>query len=450
VALRDAGASVIRALRILAALLLASAAGLAPGSPGARADPRPNIVLIMADDLGYETLGANGGDSYQTPHLDQMAEKGMRFENCYSTPLCTPSRVQIMTGQYNHRNYVGFGMLRPGETTFGHLLQEAGYRVGITGKWQLYGNPGQRELFAPAVGSLPIEAGFDEYNLWQVDLGPWEARYKSPRIARTGREPRVFEGEYGPDRYTAFALDFIERHRDEPFLLYYPMCLTHDPFQPTPDDEAYAGLDPAERLNDPAWFAGYVAYMDRLVGRIIRKVEDLGLGEKTLILFTGDNGTDRKVESRWRGRTIPGMKGEPVEYGTHVPLLAQWPGTIRAGSLDSGLVDFTDFLPTLAEVAGARVPDGLPLDGQSFLHRLRGKPGPEREWVFCHYAPRWGSFPDARYVHDTEWKLHEDGRIFNIQSDPLEREPRIEADLPPEVQELVRAFRSILDSKKVS
>ena len=408
---------------------------------------RPNIILIMADDLGFETLGVYGGESYETPHLDRMAANGMRFEHTYSTPLCTPSRVQIMTGKYNHRNYVGFGMLRPGETTFAHLIKKAGYAVGITGKWQLYGNPGQRKLFAPAVGSFPTEAGFDEYHLWQVDLGPWEARYKNPRITQTGEEARVFEGEYGPDHYTAFALDFIERHRDEPFLLYYPMCLTHDPFQPTPGDEAYGALDPTERLNDPAWFAGYVSYMDRLVGRIVRRVEDLGLGERTLILFTGDNGTDRKVASRWRGRTIPGMKGEPVEYGTHVPLLAQWSGKIRAGSLDSGLVDFTDFLPTLVEVAGGEVPDGLDLDGQSFLHRLLEKPGPEREWVFCDYAPRWGQFADARYVHDTEWKLYDDGRVFNFRADPLEETPLSEEDLAPEVQERVRSFRAVLDRR---
>jgi arylsulfatase A-like enzyme len=434
----------MRHLWILALFLLAGAIGPAPASAETPAASRPNIILIMADDLGFETLGTYGGESYETPSLDRMAEKGMRFENCYSTPLCTPSRVQIMTGQYNFRNYIGFGMLRPGETTFGHLLQKAGYRVGITGKWQLYGNPGQRKLFAPAVGTHPSEAGFDEYCLWQVDEGPWEARYKDPRIALTGQKPQVFEGEYGPDRYTGFALDFIERHRDEPFLLYYPMCLTHDPFQPTPGHSDYDALDPVERLNDPVHFAAYVAYMDHIVGRILQKVEDLGLSEKTLVLFTGDNGTDTKVESRWRGRTVPGMKGAPVEFGTHVPLLAQWPGRVPAGGRDSGLVDFTDFLPTLVEVAGAPVPDGLQLDGQSFLHRLLGQPGPEREWVFCHYAPRWGNWGNARYVHDTEWKLHEDGRIYHIETDPLEEGGRSEEELPAEVQEKIHSFRAVL------
>lgn len=424
-------------LALLVALLWAS-----PGL--ARDDPRPNVILIMADDLGFETLGSSGSESYETPRLDRMAEEGIRFEHCYSTPLCTPSRVQIMTGRYSFRNYVGFGMLRPGETTFGHLLKRAGYAVGVTGKWQLYGDPRQRELFRPAVGSTPEEAGFPDYFLWQVDRGPWDARYKNPRISRTGHSPQVFFQEYGPDLYGQFALDFIQRHADEPFFLYYPMCLTHDPFQPTPGDPGYDALDPTERLNDPAHFGRYVAHMDAVVGRILQKVDDLGLARKTLVLFTGDNGTDRKVVSRWRGKPVPGMKGLPVKYGTHVPLLARWPGTIPRGRVDDGLVDFTDFLPTIVEAAGAELPEGLTLDGMSFLHRLLGQPGPERSWVFCDYAPRWGRFEPARYVHDARWKLYDDGRIFDVAADPLEKKALGEGELPAEGEERIASFRQVL------
>jgi arylsulfatase A-like enzyme len=132
-----------------------------------------------------------------------------------------------------------------------------------------------------------------------------------------------------------------------------------------------------------------------------------------------------------------------------VPLLARWPGTVPAGSTDSGLVDFTDVLPTLVEAAGARLPEDLEIDGQSFLHRLEGEAGPSREWVFCHYAPRWGQWGDARYVHDTEWKLHEDGRVFNIREDPYEETPLNLESLPPEVQERIRSFRQVLESKTV-
>jgi arylsulfatase A-like enzyme len=429
--------------------VVASILGLcaAPLPAGAAARP-PNVVLIMADDLGFETLGLYGGESYRTPNLDRMAERGMRFAHAYSTPLCTPSRVQIMTGRYNHRNYVGFGMLRPGETTFAHVLGEAGYAVAVAGKWQLYGNPRQRELFAPSVGSLPSEAGFDEHFLWQVDRGPFAARYKNPRITRTGNETRVYPGAFGPDLYADFAIDFIERHRDEPFLLYYPMALTHDPFQPTPGTPGWDELDPADGLNDPRWFGSYVEAMDRLVGRIVDRIDALGLARETLVLFTADNGTDRKVVSRWRGREVRGEKGAPTELGTHVPMIALWPGTVPAGSVDPHLVDFTDVLPTLAEIAGAPLPPGLEIDGRSFLPRLRGRSEPTREWVFCHYEPRWGGRGLARWVHDTRWKLHEDGRIFDVEADPLEESPLSERDLPAEARERIRLFRTVLDANR--
>ena len=157
---------------------------------------RPNIILIMADDLGMEAIGAYGGESYKTPHLDQLAAEGMRFENCYSTPLCTPSRVQIMTGKYNFRNYIGFGLLDKKEKTFGHALQAAGYKTAIAGKWQLYGNEKQQELAGGKVGTLPLQAGFDTYRLWQVkDRGE---RYKNPTL-ETYKEGLIdYDEAYGP------------------------------------------------------------------------------------------------------------------------------------------------------------------------------------------------------------------------------------------------------------
>ena len=124
---------------------------------------KPNVILIMADDLGYETLGAYGGTSYLTPNLDRLAEQGMRFDHCFATPLCTPSRVQIMTGKYNNRNYIGFGLLDPSEKTFGHYMQEAGYKTYIAGKWQLLGNQHQQKLAGNKIGTTPEKAGFDDY-----------------------------------------------------------------------------------------------------------------------------------------------------------------------------------------------------------------------------------------------------------------------------------------------
>ncbi len=188
----------------------------------AKLSERPNVILIMADDLGYETIGANGGTSYRTPNLDKLAATGARFTNCFVQPLCTPTRVQLMTGQYNVRNYVRFGYIDPKLTTFGQLLQQAGYATGITGKWQL----GQER-------DLPQRLGFSESCLWQHTRRP--ARYANPGLEYGGVAKDFTNGEYGPDLVNDFAIDFISRHEAEDFFLYYPMMLTHSPYQPTPD-----------------------------------------------------------------------------------------------------------------------------------------------------------------------------------------------------------------------
>ena len=200
-------------------------------------DRQPNIILIMADDLGYETIGAYGSKMYQTPNLDKMAREGMMFSHCYAMPLCTPSRVQLMTGKYNFRNYIGFGLLDPAERTFGHLMQDAGYKTCVVGKWQLLGNKRQQELASGRIGSWPKKAGFDEYCLWQIDtLG---SRYKHPVLSISSEGTRKFEGGYGPDVFVEYIENFIEANSDKPFFLYYPMVITHDPFVPTPNHPDY-------------------------------------------------------------------------------------------------------------------------------------------------------------------------------------------------------------------
>lgn len=413
-----------------------------------KAPSRPNIVLIMADDLGMEVLNCYGGTSYQTPHLDRLAAEGLLFEHCYSTPLCTPSRVQIMTGKYNYRNYTGFGMLKPGEKTFGHLLKEAGYKTCIAGKWQLYGNPHQRKLFAPEVGTHPKDAGFDEYCLWQIDNGPWEARYKDPRIATTDTEPQYYPGAYGPDKYLEHIESFIDQNQDNNFFVYYPMCLVHDPFQPTPRDDGYWAPDFNLKINDTTHFASMVVYMDSLVGKLVKTLDRLKLRENTLVIFTGDNGTDRKVVSKWRGREVAGRKGYPVKAGTHVPLIASWKGQVPAGVKSDRLIDFTDFVPTLLEAANYRPPTGFTTDGVSFFSHLKEEEGPERDWVFCHYAPRWGKFEPARFVQNRSWKLYDDGKLYNIETDPDEEKPVSREGLGAETLELLTQFWEVLEQHR--
>ncbi|MHC4636504.1 MAG: sulfatase-like hydrolase/transferase [Planctomycetota bacterium] len=372
---------------------------------------KPNIVLIMADDLGYECLSCYGSLSYKTPVLDELARTGVRFDNCHSQPVCTPSRVKIMTGRYNSRNYTTFGRFDFNEKTFAHVLKSAGYATCISGKWQLIGRG--------AAG--PNDAGFDEHCIWHMEdaFGPKGPRYRSPKIVKNGRLVDGLGGKYGPDVLCEYILDFMERSKSTPFLAYYPMALVHDPFVPVPDSPDWTQ---AVHKKDNKYFADMVAYMDKIVGRILRKLDELGLRENTLVLFTGDNGTHRRITSKMPSRTIQGGKMQTIDAGTHVPLIADWKGTTPAKVCDD-LVDFSDFLPTLAEAAGAPLPENVIIDGRSFLPQIRGQKGNPREWIFCHYTRDGGTETPKRFVRDKRWKLYHTGELFDVQADPLEKSP---------------------------
>lgn len=430
--------------RIFFIFLLASF--FACNSPVPDTEKSPNIILILADDLGYETLRCNGSTDYQTPELDRLAREGMRFTHAYAQPLCTPTRVQIMTGKYNFRNYIGFGLLDPAETTFGHLFQQAGYATCVVGKWQLYGNTRQRKMFG-RTGTLPDQAGFDESCLWQV-RDKYGNRFKDPFIEINGDSAREFKGGYGPDISLDFARDFISRKKDSSFLLYFPMALTHDPFQPTPDHPDYESFDSSKRLNDTTYFRANVAYMDKIVGALAQHVAEEGLAENTLILFIGDNGTDRDVISSFGNQRIQGNKGYTTDAGTHVPMIAYWPGMIKGGQVNDHLVDLTDFIPTMMEATGISLPTGFVADGVSFYPQLVNKEGPVREWVFCHYAPQWGNFTDSRFVHNGEWKLYESGEMFHIAEDPEEKKPVSADNLDEGTQRLMADFKDVLNRMK--
>lgn len=372
---------------------------------------QPNIILILADDFGYECVGANGGESYQTPNLDRLAATGMRFEQCHVQPLCTPTRVQLMTGMYNVRNYTEFGAIDHHATTFAHLLRSAGYSTAVAGKWQL----GHAKR-------LPQRLGFDESCLWQHTRRP--ARYANPGLEYNGVERDFSEGEYGPKLVNDFAIDFVTLNKHKPFFLYYPMILTHGPYAPTPDSDdwnprACDDMD-GHNLNH---FGDMVAYMDKMIGKLIATLDELGIRDNTLVLFLGDNGTGRDITSQFKGRPYQGGKGLTNARGTHVPLIVNWPAQVPAGKVNSDLIDSTDFLPTLCEVAGAKVPASLTIDGQSFLPLLTGKNANPRKWIYCWYARNGGSEADVEFAMTATLKVYRNGDVFDLVRDAFEERP---------------------------
>lgn len=387
------------------------------GAPTTHVVAAPNIVLILADDFGYECVGANGCTSYQTPHLDRLAAGGMRFTHCYAQPLCTPTRVQLMTGLSNVRNYVRFGHLDPNQTTFANILKKAGYATAIAGKWQL-GGKFQR----------PHHFGFDKYCLWQLTRKP--PRYANPGLEIDGREGDFSGGEYGPDIVHQYALDFITQHKSGPFLLYYPMMLTHGPFQPTPDSADWDSKAIGEKINnDPQHFRDMVQYLDKQVGSLVAKLEELKIQDNTLILFVGDNGTGRPIRTAWSGRTLQGGKGLTHEAGMRVPLIASWPGKIPAGKVCDDLVDTTDFLPTICAVAGAESP--ALVDGRSFLPQLLGEKGNAREWLYCWYAPNQNKVNiPVIFARNHHFKLYSTGQFVQLVEDGYVEKPLEATDLP--------------------
>ena len=409
----------VRPLICLAGALATLWAADAIAAPAGDKTNHPNIVLIMADDVGREVLGCYGGSSYRTPQIDALAAGGTRFDHCYSMPVCHPSRMTIMSGRYPLRNPAGWGSWPEGVRTFAHLLGEAGYATAVAGKWQmtlLRRNPQH-------CGQL----GFDESAVFGWHEGP---RFHHPMIYRDGvvwtekQKPEI----YGPDVYTDFLIDFITRNKDRPFAAYYPMALCHemsDDFKPVPPP----GPDGKYRS-----FAEMVADMDRAVGRIVSALERLGLREKTVLLFTTDNGSPSKylthvenrdgklrrlhqpVISRVGDREVRGGKGQLTDAGTRVPLVANWPGTTPAGRTCDASIEFSDFLPTLAELAGASLQEDVPIDGRSFAPQLKGQPANPRAWVYCEHRGR-------RWVRSAGWKLYGDNRLFDMRHDPDERKP---------------------------
>lgn len=402
----------MRLVKTVPALL--ALGSIACSQHGGEAEPpagrRPNVVLIMADDLGAETLACYGNTAYSTPRLDRMAREGARFENAFATPVCSPTRAMILTGLHPSRTGILERLDSPDDTdrtnrlpvhleTFAHAFRNHGYATAIAGKWHLgdfQAHPDQ-----------PESHGFDEHCLWvQYWDGERRSRYYAPHNWENGEHRIHGQDTYGPDYYTDFLLGFIERNRDRPFLAYYPMNLVHGPLVPPPGLDGLAASRYPDDLGAAERKAGHmITYMDAIVGRLLDKIDGLGLAENTLVVFTGDNGTSTSLVSRLGDLSVRGGKRTMNEAGTRVPLIARWPGTVRPGVRDA-LFSLLDMKPTLVSVAG--IESDHPTDGMDLSHSLRGEPGVDRENFYMSFEG------DLHFVRNKRFRLHEDGRMYDV------------------------------------
>lgn len=411
---------------------------------------KPNIIFIFADDIGYEVPTYTGGQSYTTPNIDSLAAQSIQFTQCRSMPNCSPSRIQFITGRYNFRNYVTWGLLDRNERTFVNVLHDAGYKTCATGKWQFDG------------GDTSVKAfGFDDYRIFnpllvneRIDN---QYRYKNPHIYEKGEywPASKSEGKYADDIFTDYVNNYIDKHQDKPFFIYYALSLCHTPYGPTPDDSAFATWNPEDFSSDKSYFPSMVKYMDKKVGEIVNKVKNSPQADNTIIFFVGDNGTPDQFTSLFNGVPIQGGKGNSTEHGTHVPMLVYWPAKITTGRIDSSLIDFTDFLPTMADLAGTSIPDSLGLrDGNSIFQKIIGAPSTEREWIFGSFNPsipkdaKKGS-KNSRYVQNSTYKLYDTsgkkGRMFyNLKTDVTEQNPIPDSLLTPQELIIQKQFLQVL------
>jgi arylsulfatase A len=386
--------------------------------------------------MGAECLSSYGGLSFTTPRIDALARGGLRFTSCFATPACTPSRVQLLTGRYPFRT--GWTDifrpekdegLDPGkEITLARLLRDSGYATAVAGKWHLGDlsrNPDH-----------PRELGFQESCLWMGDTADGApSRYFDPSILENGRAREDVRGRYGPDVFNEFLVDFMGRHRDRPFFAYYAMVLPHAPFHVPP---GLAGVTPEH--SDLDRFGAMMLYADALVGKIVDALAELGLGDRTLVLVTADNGTPEGLETRLGNLKIPGGKRRLDHFGAWVPLIASGAGIDTGPGTAGDLVDFSDILPTVCELAGVEIPRDRVIDGRSFAHALRGESGPYREYVFVQQKKRC-------FLRTAGWALRNNGRIHDLERDAYLLEPRDPSPDDPERVVTARAeLQGMLDT----
>ncbi|MFN9987984.1 MAG: sulfatase-like hydrolase/transferase [Pirellula sp.] len=357
---------------------------------------KPNIIFILADDLGIANVGCYGSDHFKTPNIDALAASGIRFTKGFTAPLCGPSRALIMSGRYAFRtgatNQDACRVLPMDELHLARIFKDAGYTTAAIGKWgQL---PGE-----------PSDAGFDDVLRFKGSGVYWNSNPAKPiQYTINGKEKTLGKTQYMPDLMHEHAVKFIRQHQSDPFFLYYSLSHVHGVIQPTPDS-----IPDSKDL-----FGDNVAYMDKLVGKLVQDIDAMHLRERTLIIFMGDNGSANisNARSTIGGRNLSGMKGSMLEGGGLVPLIVSWRGTVPSGKVSDDLIDSTDFLPTFAELIGTSLPKDTIFDGHSFAPQLHGLDGSPREWVFNQLARMW-------YARDCNFKLTQDGKLYDMSDAPF-------------------------------
>lgn len=401
-------------------------------------DRKPNIIFILADDLGYGDLGCYGQRQLRTPHIDRMAREGVRFTDCYSgATVCAPSRCSLMTGLHTGHCYVRGNMsgvtgqrvpLRPEDVTVAQVLKEAGYRTGIVGKWG---------LGEPDTTGIPNRKGFDH---WFGYLNQNHAHtYYTDHLWRNEEKVTLEPGAYSHDLFTQEALDFVRREKDNPFFLYMAYTIPHAQMQ-VPSEYPYS-KEPWPEVERK--FAAMVTRMDRDIGKLMALLQDLGLDENTIVFFASDNGAhsegghDANVFNS--SGPLRGIKRDMYEGGIRVPMIARWPGRIEPGRVSDQPWAFWDLMPTWAELAGVEPPRGV--DGISMAPAILGRKQ-KRDHEYLYWEFHEGGLKQA--VRFGKWKAVRNGFAEPVELYDLEADLGEQNDLARERPELARRAEEMM------
>ncbi len=419
---------------LLAPVLLILLAAMAPLPAGETL--RPNVIIVLVDDLGWTDLACFGSRYHQTPHLDRLAREGMRFTNGYAAcTVCSPTRAALLTGQYPARLHLtdwitGYErpfaklkmpewtkQLEPATITIAERLKAAGYATASIGKWHL------------GEANLPERHGFD-LNMGgsnQAQPTSYHTPFRIPSL------PAGPAGEFLTDREASEAETFITAHQDRPFLLYLPHYAVHTPIQAKPEVIAkYRAKDSAGLTHTKADYAALLESVDDAMGRIRATLQRLGLDQRTVIIFTGDNGGLLGATSN---HPLRAGKGSAYEGGIRVPWIVSWPGVIAPGTESDAPIMTIDLHPTVLEMAGLNADPTQPLDGMSLASHLRGQAAPARDALFWHYphyhiggatpysAVRMGDWKLIYFFEDDRVELYHLGDDIGEKTDLASREP---------------------------